>query len=67
MTAEEALDLVNDAQAGVNLASGDLERAVETRRWAIDRALDAGASQADIARATGLTRARIAQILSRGC
>lgn len=64
MTAQEALDLVHDAQAGVSKATGDLEAAIDTRRWAITRAIAAGATQADIARATGLTRGRIAQILS---
>lgn len=43
------------------------ERTRTERNQTIIDAVMAGATQSDIARATGLTRARIAQILSRGC
>lgn len=64
MKKDDALDLVNDAQAGVLAASGEMENQLATRRWAFQRALDAGATQAEIARTTGLTRARVNQIVT---
>lgn len=68
---------MTDARSLTN-AARDLSRAYATqaaqaehtraeRNQAIIDAVTTGATQADIARATGLTRGRIAQILSRGC
>lgn len=58
-------DMLHDAQAGVVLAGENLDRALETRLFWIRRAIDAGVSQADVARATGLTRGRVAQLVAK--
>ena len=53
------------AQRAYHAASEEATRALLARNDAIREALDAGMRPVDVARATGLTRGRIAQLAAR--
>jgi transposase len=59
------LDELRNAEARYQRAFARYEQAREARNAAVTQALAEGMSQAQIARATGLTRGRINQITQR--
>jgi DNA-directed RNA polymerase specialized sigma24 family protein len=58
------IEEVKAAEAKLRRARSSYERARQQRNEAVRQALAEGMKPADIARATGLTRGRIAQIAS---
>lgn len=59
---ERAMEMLSDAQVGVRAATENLDKALETRRFWILRALEIGVRPAEVARELGVTRARVTQI-----